>query len=353
VKRTVARSLDWHVREQVEFNRGVVAAIEAVIEALNESNRALAELADIRTHWAEWRVAWEQRQAATGNEMLQAIAELKGAFDFRAREMSEQIQRRLWADLERMRSEYEQLIHSELRLVRQRAALSFAPAPNPEPETHRERTAAGFVDYVRFSERFRGPQECVRERQRFYLPYFQACADVLDLGCGRGEFLEMMKEAGVRARGVELDPELAAACRAKGLEVEAADLFAYLPAVAGESLDGVFSAHVIEHLPGERLPELIRTAAGKLRRGGILAIETPNPECLAIFATHFYLDPTHVRPVPPRLLSFYLEEAGFGRIEIRQLSPAVNEAPSIGSLPEDFRNAFFGGLDYALIGRKL
>lgn len=352
-KRTVARSLDWHVREQVEFNRGVVAAIEAVIEALNENNRALAELADIRTHWAEWRPAWEQRQATAESGMLQAIAELKGAFDFRATEMSEQIQRRLWADLERMRSEYEQLIHSELRLVRQRAALSFPSAPTTGPEKGRECAQAGFVDYARFSERFRGPEERVRERQRFYLPYFQTCADVLDLGCGRGEFLEVMKEAGVRARGVELDPELAAVCRAKGLDVAAADLFAYLRAVAGESLDGVFSAHVIEHLPGERLPELVRTAAGKLRRGGILAFETPNPECLAIFATHFYLDPTHVRPVPPRLLSFYLEEAGFGRIEIRQLSPAIDETPSIGSLPENFRNAFFGGLDYAIIGRKL
>jgi hypothetical protein len=97
---------------------------------------------------------------------------------------------------------------------------------------------------------------------------------------------------------------------------------------------------------------MIRLAAGCLQRGGIIAIETPNPECLAIFATHFYLDPTHQRPVPHPLLAFYLEEFGMGNIEVRRLSPAVETMPSLLSLPEEFREAFFGGLDYAITARK-
>ena len=88
-------------------------------------------------------------------------------------------------------------------------------------------------------------------------------------------------------------------------------------------------------------------------RGGVLVIETPNPECLAIFATHFYLDPTHTRPVPHPLLAFYMEENGLGRIEVHKLSPAVESMPALASLPEDFRNAFFGGLDYGILGTKL
>ena len=144
-----------------------------------------------------------------------------------------------------------------------------------------------------------------------------------------------------------------ALCLSKGLQVEKAELYAYLQSLPDESLGGVFSAHVIEHLAPERLPDVIRAIAAKLRRGGVLALETPNPECLAIFATHFYLDPTHVRPIPPGLLTFYCEEAGLGRIEVRRLSPAVDTAPSLASLPEDFRNAFFGGLDYELTARKL
>ena len=82
-------------------------------------------------------------------------------------------------------------------------------------------------------------------------------------------------------------------------------------------------------------------------------METPNPECLAIFATHFYLDPTHTRPIPPPLMAFYLEEAGLGRIEVERLYPAVDTMPSLAALPEDFRKEFFGSLDYAIFGRKL
>jgi O-antigen chain-terminating methyltransferase len=109
----------------------------------------------------------------------------------------------------------------------------------------------------------------------------------------------------------------------------------------------------VEHLPPERIPELIRLAAARLDRGGVLAIETPNPECLAIFAVHFYLDPTHHRPVPHPLLAFYMEEHGLGGLEVHKRSPAGETMPSLASLPEDFCDAFFGGLDYAIIGRKL
>ena len=119
------------------------------------------------------------------------------------------------------------------------------------------------------------------------------------------------------------------------------------------AFDGVFCSQVIEHLKPAEVPKLLKLLSQKTRKGGVVAFETPNPECLAIFATHFYLDPTHVRPVPSALLAFYLEEAGFGRIEILRISPAVETMPSLGSLPQDFRETFFGGLDYAAIARKL
>ncbi len=356
VKRALARALAWHVRDQVEFNRGVLAAVEAILEALNENNRALAELAagvarsaDQAAQWAEWRVVWEQRLAATENEFLRTIAELKASFDFRTAQVSDGIQRRLWADLEKVRLEYERIIHAELRLIRQRAALpgishDAAPAGGaPAPP----------LDWLRFTDRFRGPEESVREKHRLYVPYFEGCRAVLDLGCGRGEFLEVMRDAGIPARGIERSGEFVALCRSKELEVEAADLLEYLPSLPDESLDGIFCSHVVEHLPPERLLEVVRVAAKKLKAGGVLAIETPNPESLALFATHFYLDPTHVRPVPPALMAFYAEEAGIGRVEVIRRSPAVEDAPSLQSVPQDFRDAFFGALDYALVGRKL
>lgn len=162
-----------------------------------------------------------------------------------------------------------------------------------------------------------------------------------------------MREAGVTARGIDLSEECVALARSKGLQAECGDLFLYLDGLPDCALDGVFSAQVVEHLPPERIAEFIRMAASKLETGGLLAIETPNPECLAIFTTHFYLDPTHRRPVPAALLRFYMEEAGLGRIEVHRLSPAIESMPSLAALPGDFREAFFGGLDYAIVGRKL
>jgi len=367
-KRLVARALDWHVRGQVEFNRSVVAGFTATLEALKdltaalnglrgefreetkalrnsfdegraELNDGLQEIRDMRSHWSHWRVEWEEKLAATEQQLLRGIAGLQSAFEQNT------------AGFETVRAELDRTIHTELRLIRQRAALAQpAPiengnAPAPEP--------ASRFDYARFAERFRGTEEYVRERQRFYVPFFAGRRAVLDLGCGRGEFLELMKAADIPARGIDASGEMATLCRSKGLAVEAADVFDYLSAAPDGSLDAIFCAQLIEHFSPERLPALLRLCCAKLATDGLLAIETPNPECLAIFASHFYLDPTHQRPIPPQLLSFYLEEFGMGRIEVFRLAPAADSLPGLASLPPDFREAFFGGLDYALIARKL
>lgn len=397
-KRLISRALDWHVREQVEFNRAAVDCIETLLTTLNEYNRTLvsmaadfarrlsevhteiddarreaAELRDIRVHWSAWRVEWERKLATNEIQFLRSVADLQAAYQHRASLMEANfrdlvksqhtdfegaleranidIQKHLWDDLEKIREEYERLIHNELRVVRQRAA-SWSPeaavAPSPRPSV-----APSPVDWLRFADRFRGTYEYVKQNQRLYVPRFAGRKQVLDIGCGRGEFLDLMKEAGAPARGIDLSEECVALCRERGFEADVADLFEYLAKLPEGSLDGIFSAQVVEHLSPERLPEMIRLSAGALSRGGILAIETPNPECLAIYASHFYIDPTHTRPVPPALLVFYLEEAGFGRIEVERISPAVESMPAVRELPEAFRDAFFNGLDYAVTARKL
>ncbi len=387
VKRLVARVLDWHVREQVEFNRNVMSCVEATLEAMNDTKRAIsalasiveplkqesAELKDIRSHWVEWRREWEHKLFINETQFLRSVADLQGAFQHRAtlmegnfREIARaqhadylgaldrsviETQKRFWEEVGKVRREYERVIHEELRIIRQRGvqqAPQLAPSarpPEPAPEMP--------FDYGRFAERFRGSEDYVKKNLQFYLPRFQGRGPVLDIGCGRGEFLEMMRDAGIEARGVDLSEESIARCRQKGLDAEQADLFPYLRDRPDRSLGGIFCAQVIEHLPPSSLPEMIRLASEKLSRDGLLALETPNPECLAIFASHFYLDPTHTRPVPHPLVSFYMEEFGLGQIEVQRLSPAVESMPALESLPEDFRNAFFGGLDYAIFGIKL
>ncbi|MCS7316309.1 MAG: class I SAM-dependent methyltransferase [Bryobacterales bacterium] len=409
-KRILARLLNWHVREQVEFNRAVVASLDAILEALNANNRTFAriaaaldaierefreragaletelrrraeqleadarELRDILAHWAAWRQDWEHKLASNESQFLRAVADLQAGFQHRVdlmeanfrdlvhiqrRDISAElergaieIQKRLWADLEKVRVEFERLIHQELRLIRQRNAAraeeSAATPARPAPVG-----AAEFADWLKFAERFRGSEEYVKAQQRFYVPFFEGRQAVVDLGCGRGEFLELLREAGVPARGVDFNAEAVAICRSKGLEAEHGDLFEWLAAQPDSAFDGIFCAQVVEHLPPLRVSELVRRAASKLVPGGVLVVETPNPECLAIFATHYYLDPSHRNPIPPALLVFYFEEAGFGDIRVERRSPALQAAPCLQSLPSEFREAFFGAMDYAVIGRRL
>jgi O-antigen chain-terminating methyltransferase len=306
-------------------------------------------------------------------QFLRSVADLQSAFQHRATLMEGNfrdiagsqhrdftvaldkarldIQERLWADLAKVREEFERLIHNELRVARQRLSAQppvavhagEIPASPPGPA----------IDYLRFADRFRGSEQYVRENMRRYARRFEGCAEVVDLGCGRGEFLEVMRDAGINARGIELSEELAAICRGKGLAVEHGDMFAHLRSLDDASLDGIFSGQVVEHLPPEVVTDFVRLAAAKLRRGGRLVIETPNPECLAIFATHFYIDPTHVRPIPASLLVFYFEEFGLGQIEVELVNPAIESMPEVAQLSDGFRNKFFGALDYAICGRRL
>jgi O-antigen chain-terminating methyltransferase len=414
VKNLVSRLLDWHVRDQIDFNRATVRGLGAVLEALNENNRALSALAaradslsktldegnratealgagqaalaarldglssrldglassldellevrDIRSHWAQWRVEWERKLDTIERHFFRNVAELHGAFQHRATVLETSLRdtaklqhsdflAALWRGIRETRTELERLIHAELRLVRQRAAL-VQPAPLA-PAVAGSPVEAPPIDWLQFAARFRGDEDYVRERQRFYLPHFAKCRQVLDIGCGRGEFLELLKQEEIPARGIDLSAESVALCRSRGLDAEVADLFAYLAALPDEGLDGIFCAQVVEHLPPARLPEMLRLAAAKLAPGGLLAVETPNPECLAILASHFYLDPTHQHPVPALLLAFYLEEFGFGELQTHRLSPAAETMPALNSLPPDFRDAFFGALDYAILAKKL
>jgi SAM-dependent methyltransferase len=166
-------------------------------------------------------------------------------------------------------------------------------------------------DYLAFEDVFRLSEDVIRERQRPYLSLLREREPVLDAGCGRGEFLELLKKAGVPARGVDLDPGMVAHARAKGLDVEQADIVEYLQDVAEGSLGVVFAAQVVEHLPYARLLAFLRLGYETLMPGGLLIAETVNPHVPTAFK-NFWFDLTHQHPVFPEVLLTLCRGIGFG-----------------------------------------
>lgn len=181
--------------------------------------------------------------------------------------------------------------------------------------------------YRAFEDRYRGAREMIEERLRAYLPFVAPLAGAdgatlpaaLDLGCGRGEWLELLGKHGFAARGIDLDDGMLAACRERGLAVETADAIGALRALADNSIAVVSAFHLVEHLPFDVVQELVAQSLRVLQPGGLLIMETPNPENPMVGACRFYLDPSHERPIPPNLLSFLTEYAGFARQKVVRL----------------------------------
>ncbi|RXA20099.1 class I SAM-dependent methyltransferase [Methanosarcina sp. MSH10X1] len=226
------------------------------------------------------------------------------------------------------------------------------------------------INYFKFEERFRGSCEDIKGRQSKFFKYFEGRSNVLDIGCGRGEFLELLKEKGVDAKGVDLDEDMIAQCRSRGLCVELNDAVSYLEQLPDGSLDGIFIDQVVEHLKPEYLTKLLRLCYRKLGFGHYILIETVNPLSLFSFA-NFYIDLTHVKPVHPETLKFLLESTGFTELEVFFISP-VSEEARLEKLPVfegvtdkekaiteiynrniDLLNSrLYGAQDYAVIGKK-
>ena len=224
------------------------------------------------------------------------------------------------------------------------------------------------LDYFTFEARMRGSRSDIRARQRVYLADFERQEPVLDIGCGRGEFLSLLREAGIDARGVDRDADMVAFCRSEGLSVEHADALAYLERVANGSLGGVFAAQLVEHLPTSALVRLLELSAAKVRPGGTVVLESLNPLSLGTLKNYF-ADLTHAQPLVPETLVLLVRQAGFAKTELRFLNePPEEERLRAVELPaerafDDARIALaanmsrlneilFGPQDYALVAHR-
>ena len=296
-------------------------------------------------------------------------------------------ERRVEAAIAAMRAEHDEL-RTSVGVLQQathhlskdlaRRAASVAPAgsvavEHTPPALPRASDASrGALDtlshkYVGFEDAFRGSPEQIRARLADYVSLFAGASDVLDIGCGRGEFLGLLREQGVTGRGIDLNDAMVEVCRDQGLDATQADALSYLRGLADGALGGLFAAQVVEHLEPAYLTNLLETAFEKLRPGAPIVLETINPACWFAFFESYIRDITHVRPLHPDTLKFLLIASGFGQIEIRyrvpypeheKLQPIAatgalgDSADTLNANVKKLNQLLFTHLDYAAVARR-
>ncbi len=223
-------------------------------------------------------------------------------------------------------------------------------------------------DYFLFEYAYRGAREDIRDRQTFLIEQFLGKGNILDIGCGRGELLELLKERFIPAYGIDLDRDNVLFCQEQGLEALHEDAFDYLPKVPRASLGGVYLGQVIEHMPPKQILKLAHLCYRVLKPGGIFIADTVNPQCLTALGW-FWKDPTHVAPVPKDLALFILDQAGFVRCQaydqspvpsygrLESLSPQPGDTPEVRTLKEvlnknieRLNETLYGYQEYAVVG---
>lgn len=210
--------------------------------------------------------------------------------------------------------------------------------------------------YRAFEDKHRGSRDLILSRLRVYLNFISPLKEIypvaptIDLGCGRGEWLELLLQEGFLPKGVDQDEGMLQGCLDGNLSVEKADIIEYLSALSDESQTIVSAFHVVEHISFDQLRTVVSEALRVLKPGGLLIMETPNPENIVVATRNFYLDPTHQRPIPPQLLSFLPEYYGFFRTKILRLQESKELAEKVSPT----LNEIFEGVspDYAVIAQK-
>ena len=260
-------------------------------------------------------------------------------------------------------------------LERLQAPTTTSPPQPPAPTS--AYSALDSYKYVAFEDLFRGSTDEIRERVAAYVPYFAGAADVLDVGCGRGEFLDLLREHGISARGVDINHEMVELCRDRGLTANEGDVLSYLHTLPDASLGGLFAAQVVEHLEPAYLLQFLDAAYLKLRPGARLVLETINVASWSAFFHSYLRDITHVRPLHPDTLSYLVTASAFLKVEVVYRSPCADSfkleplpelsrahAPTAADMDlstligvfnvnvEKLNRQLFANQDYAVIGER-
>ena len=285
-------------------------------------------------------------QGYVDKQVIEANA-IQHSFDQRVGDMSDDA-----AFIKGELSEYGSLLQ---RLL----AKDSKAAPAPKKSDAKESALGLDSFYFSFENRFRGPREEIKARVAFYLPVVRKAgagtsrSPVLDLGCGRGEWLELLKEHKLEARGVDLNTVMVSQCKARGLKVRLGDAVEHLRAQRANSHGAITGFHIIEHVPFETLMALLGEVRRVLKPGGVAIFESPNCKNLVVGACNFNIDPTHRNPVYPETAEFMLASHGFEKIRIEYLSPVPNPrfddtTPELAII----KDLLYGPQDFGIIAYK-
>jgi len=209
--------------------------------------------------------------------------------------------------------------------------------------------------YIAFEDKFRGSKKVIKHRLEVYLPYIQQIKKdsyILDVGCGRGEWLELLKQNNITAKGLDLNSLMAVKAQALGLDAVNEDVISYLKKQPQNSIDAVTGFHIVEHLPFEVMITMLQEALRVVKSGGLVIFETPNPENILVGAHYFYNDPTHKNPLVPVTMEFILQYIGFSNVEIKRLHTYAESANIDPSEDAFINNNFYNSMDFAVIGYK-
>lgn len=239
---------------------------------------------------------------------------------------------------------------------------SFGDAKSKEKQTIVNNTVADNhsfdMFYKEFEDRFRGSENLIKARVSEHLELFTTLSPevrkmkIVDIGCGRGEFLAVMKESGFNAHGVDMNGDMVKRAISQGLSAEEIDALSFLKKQPSSSVAAVTGFHIVEHIPFEPLMEIFQECYRSITKGGLVLFETPNPESLYVGASTFYTDPSHLRPIPPGLLAFMLEYSGF-KTEILLLHKQHEDINTKNKYLARLYNTVYGYADYAVVGRKV
>jgi O-antigen chain-terminating methyltransferase len=373
VKQALVGTLRPITSHQQTFNThltGAVDGIAAVAEALGRSvaqqeqrtNRLQAAVAT--TDLTVDDVVTEVR-ALSGQ-----VADLLAAVDTLGRQVGElEAQHPLAADVARTNADLAVLQARQNLIFREaRAALPEGFTPDQLGELARELPTGYEQLYEDLEDTFRGTREHVRALVSEYLDDLAKVpgkGPVIDIGCGRGEWIEVLRDAEIDAYGIDLNQVVVDRCAARGLDVRHGDALAHLRSIPEGSVRAITSFHLVEHLSLDTLVGLIEAALLALQPGGIFIMETPNPSNLQVGASSFYLDPTHLKPLHPQFLQFLAVQRGFADAEVRFLHPEAGprlrpedladhaaDPARAQRLVDQINWALSGPLDYAVVAHK-